>query len=119
MEPLPCPQPTWSTTPPSIHPPPLVPMEMIHEFEWGDNLASSYTWWIGFLKSLDGKKGNIQHENEGKHPLLFGEGIHHNKFHNSPKHGDLHFNNMGMEDQTSVLDEWLTVPASDEISDQK
>ncbi|CAK9153745.1 unnamed protein product [Ilex paraguariensis] len=52
---LPAVPPTWSTTAPSLLPtitPP--PMESL-EFEWPKNLSSSYAWWLGFLKTIDGK----------------------------------------------------------------
>ncbi|KAL0426188.1 UNVERIFIED_CONTAM: hypothetical protein Slati_2793600 [Sesamum latifolium] len=53
--PMPSPQPTWSTTAPSVSSL-CAPVEVL-EVEWYDNQSSSYAWWIGFLNSLDGKSG--------------------------------------------------------------
>ncbi|XWS67319.1 hypothetical protein CRYUN_Cryun05aG0277200 [Craigia yunnanensis] len=59
--PMPLPEPVWSTTPPSV---PAAPPGL--EFmEWGENQASSYTWWLGFLRALDGN--NIE---KTKHPFV-------------------------------------------------
>ncbi|AES79706.1 hypothetical protein MTR_7g071570 [Medicago truncatula] len=55
LEAMPLPGPTWSTTGPTIlaEPPSLIEASM--ELELGENnQASSYTWWLGFLKGLDG-----------------------------------------------------------------
>lgn len=52
---MPIPQPTWSTTAPAVQtaapppPPPLPPSSSGGE-------VPEFDWWIGFLKSLDGKK---------------------------------------------------------------
>ncbi|MCD7461035.1 hypothetical protein HAX54_045034 [Datura stramonium] len=62
VESMPIPQPTWSTTAPAIHtapaavppPPPSSSACEVPEFDW----------WIGFLKSLDGKKSGSSNGTE-------------------------------------------------------
>ncbi|KAI9074919.1 hypothetical protein K1719_043148 [Acacia pycnantha] len=61
LEAMPMAGPVWSTTEPCVLAEPLesVPAEAPTsessvELEWGENQASSYSWWIGFLESLDG-----------------------------------------------------------------
>ncbi|KAI7998133.1 hypothetical protein LOK49_LG10G02389 [Camellia lanceoleosa] len=109
LESLPLPQPTWSTTPPSVvatpPPPPPPPMEAL-EFEWVENLASSYTWWLGFLKTLDGNNNTAQVVS--KYPfeedIVMGMGY-------GLKIGDPLPCLDGNDDhQSSSLDEWLTIP---------
>ena len=64
LEEMPLPGPTWSTTEPCVLAMPLPPpssappniFEGSVELEWGENQASSYSWWLGFLQSLDEKK---------------------------------------------------------------
>ena len=57
LEAMPLPGPIWSTTSPSVmaEPPPSVsaPINNSVDFEWVENQDSSYSWWLGFLKSLD------------------------------------------------------------------
>ncbi|KAK7339995.1 hypothetical protein VNO77_20686 [Canavalia gladiata] len=55
LEAMPLPGPTWSTTEPSIlAEPPSAPVEAPVGLEWGENQASSFTWWLRFLEGLDG-----------------------------------------------------------------
>ncbi|XP_054782444.1 uncharacterized protein LOC129289661 isoform X2 [Prosopis cineraria] len=64
LEAMPMPGPVWSTTEPCVlaEPPlstavaeaPTASSEGSVELEWGENQASSYAWWIGFLETLDG-----------------------------------------------------------------
>ncbi|KAJ8533121.1 hypothetical protein K7X08_016010 [Anisodus acutangulus] len=54
VESMPIPQPTWSTTAPAIHTaPPLLPPPPPPSSSTGE--VPEFDWWIGFLKSLDGK----------------------------------------------------------------
>ncbi|CAL5422849.1 unnamed protein product [Camellia sinensis] len=106
LESLPLPQPTWSTTPPSVlATPPPPPMEAL-EFECAENLASSYTWWLGFLKTLDGNNNTAQVVS--KYPfeedIVTGMGY-------GLKIGDPLPCLDGNDDhQSSSVDEWLTIP---------
>ncbi|PON53584.1 hypothetical protein PanWU01x14_201420 [Parasponia andersonii] len=67
MESMPLPEPTWSTTAPSVLASTSLQsnsrdLEVVLDeyYYFGDqNEASSYSWWIGFLKSLDGNNVNI------------------------------------------------------------
>ncbi|KAM1576578.1 hypothetical protein ACFX10_032881 [Malus domestica] len=67
-EPMPLPGPVWSTTTPSVLPyaPSSAAMEAL-EFEWGESQAASYSWWLGFLKTLDGKNAD-----KSNYPLPLG-----------------------------------------------
>ncbi|KAJ1416310.1 hypothetical protein SESBI_17491 [Sesbania bispinosa] len=99
LEAIPLPGPTWSTTAPSVlaEPPPSAQIEASVELVWGENQASSYTWWLGFLESLD--------DNMTSHKLdqaLGGEN-----------------NNIGMENSkvlslessfVDAIDDWLMIP---------
>ncbi|KAK7349732.1 hypothetical protein VNO77_07349 [Canavalia gladiata] len=56
LEAMPLPGPTWSTTAPCVLAEPQSSTHIegsLEELEWGENQASSYTWWLGFLESLD------------------------------------------------------------------
>lgn len=95
LEAIPLPGPTWSTTAPCVlaNPPSYSsapPIEGSSELEWGsENQASSYTWWLGFLQSLDEKL-------------------------NLPPYGGK--KNAGMENaklislEPSFVDDWLMIP---------
>jgi hypothetical protein len=75
MESMPLPEPIWSTTAPSILAAPAPPAMEAPEFEWGENQAS-YTWWLGFLKTLDSKLYNeeprypFENQELGEPPFL-------------------------------------------------
>lgn len=60
LETVPLPGPTWSTSEPSVlaEPPPSSSfVEASMGLEMGENNQGSlYTWWIGFLEGLDGKR---------------------------------------------------------------
>lgn len=60
LETVPLPGPTWSTSEPSVlaEPPPSSAfVEASMGLEMGENNQGSlYTWWIGFLEGLDGKR---------------------------------------------------------------
>lgn len=107
METMPLPEPVWSTTEPSVMadpppPPPPPPSKSdsetpIMDLEWGENenQSSSYSWWLGFLESLDdnkvsGEKLNIVMEDSEmlSHESGFGDAM----------------------DQTCCTDEWLMIP---------
>ncbi|CAI8612888.1 unnamed protein product [Vicia faba] len=63
LETVPLPGPTWSSSEPSVlaDPPPSSSSSSFIEASVGsemgeNNQGSLYTWWIGFLEGLDGKK---------------------------------------------------------------
>ncbi|KAG6745358.1 hypothetical protein D5086_029731 [Populus alba] len=99
---LPTPEPVWSTTTTTtvLTTPP--PME-ITEFEWGENQAASYSWWLGFLKTLDGNRNTPCLKDEAEmisNPRVFEE----------PSHGQL----------TSIsTDEWLTFPNNEDQDERQ
>ncbi|KAJ6871508.1 hypothetical protein NC652_037001 [Populus alba x Populus x berolinensis] len=99
---LPTPEPVWSTTTTTtvLTTPP--PME-ITEFEWGENQAASYSWWLGFLKTLDGNRNTPYLKDEAEmisNPRVFEE----------PSHGQL----------TSIsTDEWLTFPNNEDQDERQ
>ncbi|KAB1224519.1 hypothetical protein CJ030_MR2G016408 [Morella rubra] len=100
IESMPLPEPIWSTTAPSIlaAPPPPGAMES-PEFEWGENQAS-YTWWLGFLQTLDGKHSeepNLPFGNSG--PLF------------SQCEEPTFLDSSG---QSSSPDEWLMFPTTED-----
>ena len=111
---MPLPEPVWSTTAPSVTaaPPGLEAMEVL---EWGENQASSYTWWLGFLRALDGNNiektkhpfvDNIVKENSGA--VLEQQEI-------SSKLGEP-TSNVGASDQNASLEEWLMFPTTEDDS---
>ncbi|CAN4106171.1 unnamed protein product [Withania somnifera] len=55
VESMPIPQPTWSTTAPAIRTAP-VPLPQPPLPSYSAVEVPEFDWWIGFLKSLDGKK---------------------------------------------------------------
>ncbi|KAJ6299794.1 hypothetical protein OIU76_020726 [Salix suchowensis] len=107
---LPAPEPVWSTatTTTAVKGPP--PMET-EEFEWGENQAASYSWWLGFLKTLDGNSATpfVKDETEMiSDPGVFGQCEIHVSGLEESSHGQL----------TSTTDEWLTFP-DNEDQDEK
>ncbi|KAK3227429.1 hypothetical protein Dsin_007291 [Dipteronia sinensis] len=128
LESMPIPGPIWSTTQPSIPvaAPVVVPVAATmegFEFEWGssENQASSYTWWLGFLKALDSKNNNnnnnIVDQNYSKYPCL--ERIHHlmggghnlcDVDHQAPDSVDATHD----DQQNSSPDQWLMFPTNDD-----
>lgn len=120
LETLPLPEPTWSTTPPAIFAAPSIvatpPLLEAIEFEWEESFTTSYAWWLGFLKSLDGKSTE-----ESKYPFeenvvmrnswLFGQRQDGPKLGESPC--------LDANDQSSYLDEWLMIPPTEDVSEMK
>ncbi|KAK4834500.1 hypothetical protein QYF36_023866 [Acer negundo] len=122
LESMPIPEPIWSTTQPSIPvvaAPVVVAMEGF-EFEWGssENQASSYSWWLGFLKALDSKNNNnninnnnIVDQNYSKYPCL--ERIHH-LIGSGGQDPDFVDASHDHDQQNSSPDEWLMFPTNDD-----
>ncbi|KAJ6425155.1 hypothetical protein OIU84_025850 [Salix udensis] len=108
---LPAPEPVWSTatTTTAVKAPP--PMETA-EFEWGENQAASYSWWLGFLKTLDGNSATpfVKDETEiiSDPGGVYGQCEIHVSGLEESSHGQL----------TSTTDEWLTFP-DNEDQDEK
>ncbi|KAM0994476.1 hypothetical protein ACFX13_010188 [Malus domestica] len=113
VESMPLPGPVWSTTAPSVSPhAPSAAMEAL-EFEWGESQAASYSWWLGFLKTLDGKNAD-----KSNYPLplgspnwLFGQNQNSNC-----KVGD-HQETAALvdaNDQSPSPDEWLMFPNTED-----
>ncbi|PIN26325.1 hypothetical protein CDL12_00911 [Handroanthus impetiginosus] len=102
---MPMPEPTWSTTAPAVLCAPVPPMEVL-QFEWFDNLSSSYSWWMGFLNSLDGKNGTNESMeiSEGLSPCLDATNVEKS----APD----------ANDHSPFTDEWLIFPAADELGEQ-
>lgn len=97
-ESMPLPEPTWSTTPPTVVCAPVPSVEVL-DFDWPENMCSSYTWWIGFLNSLN-CKGNSE---------LMVE--------NSLGKDDLNVEKPYLgtnDDESPFLDEWLIFPAAED-----
>lgn len=114
LETLPLPEPTWSNTPPSIlaapsivaTPPPLEPTD----FEWEESFAASCTWWLGFLKSLDGKRSEEPKRPFEENVVMRNTGVfgHHQ---DGPMPGETPC--LDVNDQGLYLDEWLMTPTED------
>ncbi|KAJ7950069.1 formin-F-like [Quillaja saponaria] len=120
LEAMPFPGPIWSTTPPSILaepslPPPSAsaPIEASLEFEWGDNQASSYNWWLGFLKNLD---GDVINDKKSNYP--FGENIglanYSKEFSQEGSKIEETHSVDDSEENSSSPDEWLMFPTVEE-----
>lgn len=118
VESMPLPEPVWSTTAPSVlaHTPSssssaaAANMEAL-EFEWGENQASSYSWWISFLKTLDGNNAE-----KSKYPMplessnwLFGQNQNSNY-----KVGDQETSLVDANDHSPSPDEWLMFPTTED-----
>ncbi|KAB2621867.1 hypothetical protein D8674_024049 [Pyrus ussuriensis x Pyrus communis] len=115
-EPMPLPGPVWSTTAPSVLPyaSSSAAMEAL-EFEWGESQAASYSWWLGFLKTLDGK--NAEKSNYplplGSSNWLFGQ----NQNSNSNCKVDDDQDTAALVDtidQSHSPDEWLMFPNTED-----
>ncbi|PRQ42754.1 hypothetical protein RchiOBHm_Chr3g0461071 [Rosa chinensis] len=114
LQSMPLPEPVWSTTAPSV--PPHVPysggpaMEAADiEFEWGENQASSYTWWLAFLKTLDGNNSTTSTvPQEFKYPLALGSS---NLFFGRRPGGN--FKVEEADEQIPSPDEWLIIPTTE------
>ncbi|KAJ0088537.1 hypothetical protein Patl1_31473 [Pistacia atlantica] len=108
-ESMPLPEPVWSTTAPTISAAPPAAMESL-EFEWGENQASSYSWWLGFLKTLDGK---IVEHSKYQHLEKINNAMENSRVgfghQDSSKLGD-----GDGSDQNSSPDEWLMFPSYDD-----
>ncbi|XVE76643.1 hypothetical protein DITRI_Ditri12bG0190000 [Diplodiscus trichospermus] len=110
--PMPLPEPVWSTTAPSV-PAALPGKEALEFFEWGENPASSYTWWLGFLQALDGN--NIK---KTKHPSVKENspaGLEQQEI--SYKLGETtNFVGASTDQISASLDEWLMFPTTEDDS---
>ncbi|KAJ7961138.1 formin-F-like [Quillaja saponaria] len=116
LEPMPLPGPIWSRTPPSVLAEPEVlvsaPIEASLEFELEENQSqsSSYTWWLGFLKTLD---GNVINDDKSNYP--FGVSKEFSK--ESSKMGETH--SMDASEVSSYSpDEWFMFPIIDEEKEE-
>ncbi|KAG6744328.1 hypothetical protein POTOM_053047 [Populus tomentosa] len=110
---LPTPEPVWSTTTTTTALTTPPPME-ITEFEWGENQAASYSWWLGFLKTLDGNISTPCLKDEAEtisNPRLF-------------RQCEM-INVSGLEESshdqlTSIsTDEWLTFPNNEDQDERQ
>ncbi|GAV66313.1 hypothetical protein CFOL_v3_09823 [Cephalotus follicularis] len=107
MESMPLPEPIWSTTAPSTHAAPTTPMEAL-EFVWGENQASSYTWWLGFLENLDAK--NIENLKCPNVDNIESQHQNGSKLKEAPI--------LSTSDHNSSPDEWLLFPTNEYLSEQ-
>ncbi|KAL8504929.1 hypothetical protein ACS0TY_016213 [Phlomoides rotata] len=102
-ESLPVPEPTWSTTAPAVRCAPVPTLDVL-EVEWFDNVSSSsYSWWLGFLKSLDSKRDGVSVSTECGNVVgacLAGR--------------DGEGSDSGGGDPNLFLDEWVVFPAVEE-----
>lgn len=110
-EAMPIPEPIWSTTAPTIPAAPsataAAAVESL-EFEWGESQAAAYNWWLGFLKTLDGKISNVENYSKYPHSRVFG-------CQDNLKLGEGKFAVGASDDQQNTApDEWLTFPTSDD-----
>lgn len=116
---MPQPEPVWSTTAPSVlAATPTVPSPYSKEaleFEWGESQqAASYSWWLGFLKTLD-HQANVNGDDQGYSKLLLGNSNAFVNINATSKIGDddgVAFVDAN-SDQSSSLDEWLLFPATE------
>ena len=108
LETLPCPEPVWSTTAPSV----LATVSPVFEATelvngWGENdddEAASYSWWLGFLNTLDCKSSVDNLGIGGGEHRQGGSGLG-----ESPN-----VVNVELSDQVSVADEWLMFPTTED-----
>ncbi|XP_028764257.1 uncharacterized protein LOC114722391 [Neltuma alba] len=110
LEAMPVPGPVWSTTEPCVlaeaqesAPAEAPTREGPAELEWGENQASSYSWWIGFLETLD---GNMSSE-KVKYPFVENIEIEASKGLGC----DSTF--VDATEQSCCLDDWLMIPTMD------
>lgn len=109
---MPVPDPVWSTTEPSV---PAAPSgsEAMEFFEWGENEASSYTWWLAFLRALD--VNNVQ---KTEHP--FADNVMKENSMVLEKQASSEIEKattfVGASDQNASLDEWLMFPTTEDDS---
>ncbi|KAJ4704316.1 formin-F-like [Melia azedarach] len=108
-ESMPVPEPIWSTTAPAILPataaaPQAAAMESL-EFEWGESQAGAYSWWLGFLKTLDGKNNDVENSKYQQHLEKFVMG-------NSCKVFGYQDSSKPGEEHNSYPEEWLMIPTS-------
>ncbi|KGN58710.1 hypothetical protein Csa_002623 [Cucumis sativus] len=112
MESMPVPQPTWSTTEPSVVRSPVAPMEEQEIFEWGDGQAS-YAWWLGFLKALDVNISNdTEYENAGSGSAVGMSSMVLTRCQDGLESGEALF--LEASDHTSLADEWLIIPIGED-----
>lgn len=112
LESMPVPQPTWSTTAPSVLRSPVAPMEEQEMFEWGDGQAS-YAWWLGFLKALDVNSSNdIEYQNAGSGNAVGMSSMVLTQCQDGLESGEALF--LEASDHTSFADEWLIIPIGED-----
>ncbi|KAL2479270.1 Uncharacterized protein Adt_32236 [Abeliophyllum distichum] len=106
MESMPIPEPTWSTTAPTVLCAPVPSVEVL-EFEWPENMSSSHSWWIGFLNSLDGKENSelIMENSKGCGQISDNSSV-------EKPYLDAN------DDDSPFLDEWLIFPAAEDHDEQ-
>ncbi|XP_060206265.1 uncharacterized protein LOC132633874 [Lycium barbarum] len=116
VESMPIPQPTWSTTAPAIHtaPPPLLLPPSPPPSSFAGEVPE-FDWWIGFLKSLDGKKSTSRQRYLPLEEDILMENSKvlsqlHDGLKNEPP------NCIGANDDPSYQfpDEWLIIPTADD-----
>ncbi|CAK7343686.1 unnamed protein product [Dovyalis caffra] len=112
MDTLPTPEPVWSTTTTTAVFTTPPPMETT-EFEWGDNQAASYSWWLGFLKTLDGNSTTtttpgVKDDTEMRDPRVFGQ-------------CEINVSGLGeSSDQlSSSTDDWLMFPNNEDPGERQ
>lgn len=106
--------PTWSTTGPSVVAGPTSILETLEfDHDWVNishdesSFAASYSWWVGFLESLDGPKND--HKELEKLTLDNGNGL--------LDLGQAHkcyFDVNEASSSSGSLDEWVENPNSDD-----
>ncbi|KAF3448017.1 hypothetical protein FNV43_RR08725 [Rhamnella rubrinervis] len=114
---MPQPEPVWSTTAPSVlAATPSVPYSKeALEFEWGESQqAASYSWWLGFLETLD-HQANVNGDDQEYSKFLLGNSNAFVNINGTSKIGDddgVAFEDAN-SDQSSSLDEWLLFPTTE------
>ena len=112
LESMPVPQPTWSTTAPSVLRSPEATMEEQEIFEWGDGQAS-YAWWLGFLKALDVDSSNdTEYPNAGNGNAVGMSSMVLTQCQDGLESGEALF--LEASDNTSFTDEWLIIPIGED-----
>lgn len=116
---MPQPEPVWSTTAPSVLAAiPSSSSKEALEFEWGESQqAASYSWWLGFLKTLDHQASVNGDDDLEYSKFLLGNS---NAFANINGTSNIGDDNDGgvafvdaNSDQSYSLDEWLLFPTTE------
>lgn len=112
---MPIPQPTWSTTAPAIHTAPQLPPPPPPPPSSSGGEVAEFDWWIGFLKSLDGKKSGSSNGSEVVIEKYFPVEENITLMENSKVLSQLQDDSPNnLKDANDDPDEWLIIPTADD-----